>query len=98
MYLELQEGKTRMMRLRFADGYPATVATTLRMVAAIGLGGKILPAGEKLRRVVIGDSYGSRHAQQLARCKKNSVSNSRAASKQHMPVSPSSQCARSCRV
>ncbi len=44
MYLELQEGKTRMMRLRFADEYPATVATTLRMVAAMGLGEKSLPA------------------------------------------------------
>ena len=57
MYLELQEGKTRMMRLRFADEYPATVATTLRMVAAMGLGEKGLPDGDKLRRVVIGDSW-----------------------------------------
>ena len=57
MYLELQEGKTRMMRLRFADEYPATVATTLRMVAAMGLGEKNLPANDKLRRVVIGDSW-----------------------------------------
>jgi hypothetical protein len=37
MYIELQEGKTRMMRLRCADEYSATVATTLRMVAAMGL-------------------------------------------------------------
>jgi hypothetical protein len=37
MDLELQEGKTRMMRARFADEYPVTVATTLRMVAAMGL-------------------------------------------------------------
>ena len=57
MYLELQEGKTRMMRLRFADEYPATVATTLRMVAAMGLGEKNLPHNDKLRRVVIGDSW-----------------------------------------
>ena len=57
MYLELQEGKTRMMRLRFADEYPATVATTLRMIAAMGLGEKNLPANDKLRRVVIGDSW-----------------------------------------
>jgi hypothetical protein len=36
MYLELQEGKTRMMRLQFADEHSATVATTLRMVATMG--------------------------------------------------------------
>jgi hypothetical protein len=38
MYLEIQEGKTRMMRQRFADEYPAHVATTLRMIASMGLG------------------------------------------------------------
>ncbi len=57
MYIEVQEGKTRMMRLRFADEYPATVATTLRMVAAVGLGEISLPEPDKLRRVVVGDSW-----------------------------------------
>jgi hypothetical protein len=57
MYIEVQEGKTRMMRLRFADEYPATVATTLRMVAAMGLGEINLPESDKLRRVVVGDSW-----------------------------------------
>jgi hypothetical protein len=57
MYLALQEGKTRMMRLRFADENSATVATTLRMVAAMGLGEVSLPDGEKLRRVIVGDSW-----------------------------------------
>ena len=57
MYIEVQEGKTRMMRLRFADEYPATVATTLRMVAAMGLGEINLPEHDKLRRVVVGDSW-----------------------------------------
>jgi hypothetical protein len=62
MYLEIQEGKTRMMRQRFADEYPATVATTLRMIASMGLGEVSLLPGEKLRRVVIGDSwFASRH-------------------------------------
>jgi hypothetical protein len=56
MYIELQEGKARMRRLRFADEYPATVAITLRMVAAMGLGEISLPADEKLRCVVVGDS------------------------------------------
>jgi hypothetical protein len=56
MYIELQEGKTRMRRLRFADEYPAAVATTLRMVAAMGLGENSLPPAEKLRRVVVADS------------------------------------------
>jgi hypothetical protein len=46
-----------MMRLRFADEYPATMAATLRMVAAMGLGEVSLLAGEKLRRVVVGDSW-----------------------------------------
>ena len=57
MYIEVQEGKTRMMRLRFADEYTATVATTLRMVAAMGLGEINLPESDKLRRVVVGDSW-----------------------------------------
>jgi hypothetical protein len=57
MYIELQEGKTRMKRLRFADEYPATVATTLRMVAAMRLGEISLPPAEKLRRVVVCDSW-----------------------------------------
>lgn len=57
MHIELQEGKTRMRRLRFANEYPATVATTLRMVAAMGLGEKSLPPAEKLRRVVVADSW-----------------------------------------
>ena len=62
MFLEIQEGKTRMMRARFADEYPATVATTLRMIAAMGLGEVSLQPGDKLRRVVIGDSwFASRH-------------------------------------
>ncbi len=66
MYLALQEGKTRMMRLRFADEYPATVATTLRMVAAMGLGKKSLPAGDKLCRVPWSSvNHGLRLAQQL---------------------------------
>ena len=57
MYIEVQEGKTRMMRMRFADEYPATVATTLRMIAGMGLGEISLPEGDKLRRVVVGDSW-----------------------------------------
>ncbi len=57
MYIEIQEGKTRMRRLRFVDEYPATVATTLRMVAAMGLGEISLPPAEKLRRVVVADSW-----------------------------------------
>jgi hypothetical protein len=57
MYLELQEGKPRMMRLRFAELYSATVATTLRMVEAMGLGEVSLPDGEKLRRVIVADSW-----------------------------------------
>ncbi len=57
MYLELQEGKPRMMRLRFADEHSVTVATMLRMVAAMGLGEVSLPDGEKLRRVIVGDSW-----------------------------------------
>ena len=35
MYIEVQEGKTRMMQMRFADEYPTTVATTLRMIAGM---------------------------------------------------------------
>ncbi len=57
MYIELQEGKTRMMRLHFADEYSATVAATLRLIAAMGLGEVSLSALEKLRRVVVGDSW-----------------------------------------
>ncbi len=57
MYIELQEGKTRMMRLRFADEYSATVATTLRMVAAMGLGEVSLSASDKLHRIVVSDSW-----------------------------------------
>ena len=57
MYIGVQEGKTRMMRLRFADEYPATVATTLRMAAATELGEIKLPESDKLRRVVVGDSW-----------------------------------------
>ena len=57
MYIEVQESKTRMMRMRFADEYPATVATTLRMIAGMGLGEISLPEGDKLRRVVVGDSW-----------------------------------------
>ncbi len=57
MLIELQEGKTSMTSLRFADEYMATVATTLRMVAAMGLGEVSLPAAEKLHRVVVGDSW-----------------------------------------
>jgi hypothetical protein len=57
MYIEIQEGKTRMRRLRFADDFPATVATTLLMVAAMGLGEISLPADEKMRRVVVGDFW-----------------------------------------
>ncbi len=46
-----------MRRLRFADEYPATVPTTLRMVAAMGLGEISLPPAEKLCRVVVGGSW-----------------------------------------
>ena len=97
MYLELQEGKTRMMRLRFADEYPATVATTLRMVAAMGLGEKIYLLTTNYV-ALSSEIPGLPHALQLARCRKSSVSSSRAASKQPMLVFQSRQCAGSWRV
>ncbi len=50
-----------MRRLRFADEHPATVATTLRMVAIMGLGEISLPPAEKLSRVVVGDSWFASH-------------------------------------
>ena len=69
MYLELQEGKTRMMRLRFADEYPATVATTLRMVAAMGLGEKIYLLTTNYV-ALSSEIHGLPHALiQLARCR-----------------------------
>ena len=57
LYVELQEGKERMARLKYVDEYQATTACTLRLVAALGIGEKSLPPDKKLQRVVFGDSW-----------------------------------------
>jgi hypothetical protein len=57
LYLEVQEGKERMARLKYVEEYQATTACTLRLLAALGLGENSLPPDKKLHRVVFGDSW-----------------------------------------
>ena len=57
LYLEVQEGKERMARLKYVEDYQATTACTLRLLAALGLGENSLPPDKKLHRVVFGDSW-----------------------------------------
>ena len=57
LYLEVQEGKERMARLKYVEEYQATTACTVRMLAALSLGENSLPPDKKLHRVVFGDSW-----------------------------------------
>ena len=57
MFLETQEGKVRMARKMFCDTYPATTATTVRMLKKMGCSEKGLPADKKLRRRITADSW-----------------------------------------
>ncbi len=43
LYLEVQEGKERMARLKYVEDYQATTACTVRMLAALSLGENSLP-------------------------------------------------------
>ena len=43
LYLEVQEGKERMARLKYVEEYQATTACTVRMLAALSLGENSLP-------------------------------------------------------
>ena len=52
LYLEVQEGKERMARLKYVEEYQATTACTVRMLAALSLGENSLPPDKKLHRVV----------------------------------------------
>jgi hypothetical protein len=57
LYLEVQEGKERMARLKYVEDYQATTACTVRMLAALSLVENSLPPDKKLQRVVFGDSW-----------------------------------------
>jgi hypothetical protein len=57
LYLEVQEGKERMARLKYVEDYQATTACMVRMLAALSLGENSLPPDKKLQRVVFGDSW-----------------------------------------
>jgi hypothetical protein len=57
LYLELQEGKTRMAAKKYCDEYKATTATTLRLADFAGLGEQHLREEDKVQRLLVGDSW-----------------------------------------
>ena len=57
LYLELQEGKTRMAAKQCCDEEKATTACTLRLADFAGLGELHLREEEKVQRLLVGDSW-----------------------------------------
>jgi hypothetical protein len=56
LYLEIQEGKERMARLKYVEDQ-ATSACTVRILAALSIGENSLAPDKKLQRVIFGDSW-----------------------------------------
>ena len=62
LYLELQEGKTRMANKKFCDEEKATTACTVRLAWGAGLSELDLREEEKIMRLLVGDSWFAGHA------------------------------------
>ena len=58
MYVDVQEGKLRMARKKYADTYPHTTACTVRLLYKMGINEKLVRRDEPVRkRIVYADSW-----------------------------------------